>query len=91
MQAGKKSRLALVEDLVGAPFFALLHQAFELALHCDQVVEQELTVHGGDVTQRVHAPGGMGHIRVRETADDMDEPVHLGQLVQQLTGNARPG
>ncbi len=87
-QALKEHGLAFVVDFIGAALFAFLRQAFELAFHGDQIIQQQLAEHDICVPRRIDAAHRVQDAVILEAACHQDKAVHLGQLVQQLTGDA---
>ena len=89
-KALEQSRLALDDGpLAPAALLALFGQALQLALNGDQVVDQQLGIHGGDITRRVDAASRVRHIGVLEAAHHVQKAIHLGQLVEQRARDGR--
>ncbi len=81
LQPGEQGRLAFIQGFIRAALAALVHQAFQLAFHCDQVVKQQLAQHHFQISSGIDRTGLVGDFLRLETTDDQDKAIHLGQLV----------
>ena len=88
-----KSLKSAIDDgfIPPATFAALFAQAFQLTLDRNHVVEQKFAIHDGNIPGRVDTAGRVRHAGVFKAAYHVHKAVHLGQLVEQLAGDASLG
>ena len=85
-------QVALLLEFGRASLLQILLDAFEPPLGDAEVGEDQLVFHRLGVARRIDRPGGMGHRRIAEGADDVDERVGVlvaGDIDERLGARFR--